>query len=65
MKKILLFVFTLLFACVAFAQTITINSIGMHGAGGSGDFEVEEGESITINVNYNVVGFCESIKRSL
>ena len=56
MKKILLFVFTLLFACVAFAQTITINSIGMHGAGGSGDFEVEEGESITINVNYNVTG---------
>ena len=61
MKKSILFVFILLFTCVIFSTpTITINSIGMHGPNGLGDFNVSDGDNITLRVNYTVSSLIES-----
>lgn len=52
MKKNLFILFILLFACAMFAQTITINSIGMHKDGEPGNFDVSTGDVVKVNVMF-------------
>lgn len=48
MKKNLFIVFIMLFTCAMFAQTITINSIGMHKDGEPGNFDVSTGDVVKL-----------------
>ena len=52
MKKVLFIVFVTLFTCAMFAQTITINSIGMHKDGEPGNFNVTAGDVVKVSVAF-------------
>lgn len=57
MKKLyIIFVFIFILISVCFGQSITINSIGMHGEEGNGDFDITQNEEISLIVNYTVSG---------
>lgn len=56
MKKIILTMFFISIAYIVVAQTITINSIGMHKDGDPGNFSVEPGDVVKVNVNYTTSG---------
>ncbi|MEA2095093.1 MAG: hypothetical protein U9P73_00170, partial [Candidatus Cloacimonadota bacterium] len=60
-KYLLVFIIVLVFSSLLFGQSISIDYIVMHGSGGTNDFDVSPGETVTVRVKYDATGDLMSV----